>query len=188
MTIANPISGKVDHTTTATATELNAIGVACASAVDAVGGGTITPSAIINLNGSGAAFGTDGGVGMVSCRNTGAFVRTGSAATMTERVASTVADSDTLLTVASDFFLCSTPTADRYHGLSNTGASNGMRIIVKRPATGNFVVVIRRNATGAGAAIVTMAALTDTSAEFWFVGGVWRLGPYSAGCTPGAES
>jgi len=53
MTIANPISGKVDDQTTISAAEANAIGVACASAVDGVGGGTFTPSSAITFGGSG---------------------------------------------------------------------------------------------------------------------------------------
>lgn len=167
---------------------LNNIRTAVSRAVDGTGGGAYTPSATIDIDGAGMNIGAAGGAGLVTCRRTGALTVAGNSATTTWRVPSAVADADTMLTIANDMFLCSTPTADRYHGLSNTGAVHGMKVTIKRPNTGNFVVVIRRNATGAGAAIVTMAALTDTSAEFWYISGAWRLGPYSAGCTPGVDS
>jgi len=77
--ISNPISGKADNVSVITAAEANAIGVACASAIDGVGGGTYTPSASITINGaSGMAIGTDASAGLTSCRLTGTFTCTSS--------------------------------------------------------------------------------------------------------------
>lgn len=90
----------------------------------------------------------------------------------------------TLDPTTADVYYQETPTAQRDHEID--GGVNDDEVEIRRPATGNFAVVIHR--VGSPAAIVTLPALTCCSAVMKKVGGVWILLSYSGACTPGADA
>lgn len=90
----------------------------------------------------------------------------------------------TLDPTTADVYYQETPTAQRDHEID--GGVNDDEVEIRRPATGNFAVVIHR--VGSPAAIVTLPALTCCNAVMKKVGGVWILLSYSGACTPGADA
>lgn len=90
----------------------------------------------------------------------------------------------TLDPTTADVYYQETPTAQRDHEID--GGNNDDEVEIRRPATGNFAVVIHR--AGAPGAIVTLPALTCCNAVMKKVGGVWILLSYSGACTPGADA
>lgn len=105
-----------------------------------------------------------------------------------DRDTGTLPDSDTTTTlnVTRRVWYQTTPTAQADHDIDDTGAEDNDEIIVRRPSTGNFAVIIHR--PGSAAAIVTLPALTCCAAILRRVGGAWTLLLGSAGTVPGADA
>lgn len=119
----------------------------------------------------------------------GQIIVLGDDARMTWRPGKLITDAPTTLDVWNDTYICPTPTAQRTHTIRTSTSPvplPGQRMLVKRPGTGAFAIILQRE--GSVAAICTLAASTTCSAELEFYSGQWRLRMGSDGVTPGADA
>jgi hypothetical protein len=148
-----------------------------ALALDGCAGGSYAPGAPINIGGAG--FGT------IDVR-TLSEVAVGGQRVFPVGATITDVDLQTVTLAQGQFREFATPTAQRDHYISETGAVPGSWIHLTRPATGNFPIILHRPAEAG--AIVTLPNLTWSSATVYFdSSGLWRLLDTSAG-TPGAHA
>jgi len=167
----------VDDTTVISASLLNYFRVNVARALDGVGGGSYTPSAVINVQGAG--FGTVDVATLMEVKPGGQLVHAvGPAIDNTNNQTFTLA--------AGQVRAFAAPTGARVHDLSAVGVATGSWIHFTRPAAGVNNIDINRAGFGA-VYIVRLPASTWSSATVYYDGANWRLLKTSAG-TPGADA
>lgn len=171
---------------TITEAQINAIQDDAAAAIDGTAGGSYTPTGDIDItDGAGGAFGDIDVHGQIHL-NTVASRLTFKFGTLptTDNQSIGIASGGQILLMDD-----SNLTGTRDHDMDNTGALLGDFVIIGQTNGMVDVVTIRRPGSGwAGAAIVTFTTVLHGFAMLYFDGTNWRLGPYSANVTAGADA
>lgn len=166
-----------DDDTVVPASYLNRIRVDIGNAIDGAGGGSYTPSSVINIQGAG--FGTVDVVTLLEIKLGGQIVFPVGAQI-------TDANNQTFTLAQGQVREFATPTGARVHDLSTTGVTTGSWIHFMRPAAGAFNIDINRSGFG-GVYIVRLPAATWAAATVYYDGTNWRLRSH-ASATPGAHA
>jgi hypothetical protein len=176
-------TGTLDDVSTITAAQATSLDGNIVNAIDMVGGGTLALTNDINItDGSGGAFGDIDVHGYVQFK-----ISAGSAPRTTWNTGTIPVTNSQNIGITYGqvlFFADHTGQGQKDHDMDNTGAAEGDWITFIRDNTGiNAIVLWDDGHTGA---IVTLAALAHRACTLFFDGTAWRLGTFSAGCTPGA--
>ena len=170
----------VDNTTVVPASLLNYFRVNIGRAIDGAAGGSYTPSAVLNVQGSG--FGTIDIATLLEVKIGGQSV---------DPLGVQIADIDNSTFALADGQIreFAANGGNRVHDLSAVGATSGSWIhFIGLPGNAG-TIKINRAGFGAGVEIVTMPAAAWSCATVYYDAlGNWRLDRASSLCTPGPNA